>query len=75
MLSVKIEAWCSIHSEGVLDAYSIIKGTVRKEDYCELLSTNVRNERHNLTANSYIWKPTGLMFLVSVELISKSNLQ
>ncbi len=48
----KITVRCAIHSEGVLDPYYCDNESVRKEDYCELLDTYVRNESENFTANA-----------------------
>ena len=52
MHSEKITVWCAIHSEGVLDPYYFDNETVRKEDYCQLLDTYVRQEAQNFPANA-----------------------
>ncbi len=51
--SEKITVWCAIHFEDVLDPYYFDNETVRKEDYCELLDTYVRNEPKNFPANAF----------------------
>ena len=50
--SEKITVWCAIHSEGVLDPYYFNNETVRKEDYCQLLDTYVRDEAPNFPTNA-----------------------
>lgn len=41
--SEKKTVFCAIQCEGVLDLYYFNNKIVRKEDYCELLNTYVRN--------------------------------
>ncbi len=48
----KTTVLCAIHSEGVLDPYYFDNETVRKEDFCELLNSFVRNESENFPKNA-----------------------
>ena len=50
--SEKITVWCAIYSEVVLEPYYFDHETLRRENDCELLDTNLRKESEKFPENA-----------------------